>query len=124
MHVMDNFITEAGEWGPKHLYSFMNGWIPGILVNARCNNNGKLLTNSGDTSNIMFYVTAYAAKKQGKNHNLSAILAQGFTFHLDHPNTDYSNNIQDDQQLLLFCLVHAGAGIGCSNGHVISHGVG
>jgi hypothetical protein len=29
-----DFITEAGQWGPKRLNPFINGWVPGILVNA------------------------------------------------------------------------------------------
>lgn len=103
---LDDFVTESGKWGPKHLYSFVNGWVPGILVNVQCNNDGKLLTNGGDTKNITFYVTCYAAKKQGKHFNLSAILADGFAFHLDHPNPEYFDNIRDNQRLLLFRLVH------------------
>jgi hypothetical protein len=104
---VDDFVTEAGEWGPKRLYAFINGWIPGILVNARCNNDGKFLTNGGETKNITYYVTVYAAKKQGKNHNLSAILAQGFAYHIGHQNSGYMDNIRDSQRLLIFRLVHA-----------------
>lgn len=102
-----DFITESGDWGPKRLYEFVNGWIPGILVNVRCNNDGKLLTNGGDTRNITFYTTVYAAKKQGKHHNLSAILAEGFSYNLEHPNPLYMDSIRDQQRLLLFRLVHA-----------------
>jgi hypothetical protein len=47
-------MTEAGKWGLKHLYGFINGWIPSILVNVQCNNDGKFLTNGGDTKNITF----------------------------------------------------------------------
>lgn len=95
-------MTEAGKWGPKQLYGFINGWVPGILINMRCNNDGKFLTNGGDTKNITFYVTMYAAKRQGKHFNLSAVLTYGFTFHLDHPYPEYFDNIKDSQWLLLF----------------------
>ena len=95
-------MTEAGKWGPKQLYGFINGWVPVILINVRCNNDGKFLTNGGDTKNITFYVTMYAAKRQGKHFNLSAVLTYGFTFHLDHPYPEYFDNIQDSQWLLLF----------------------
>jgi hypothetical protein len=54
--------------------------------------------------NITFYVTSYAAK--GKNHNLSAILAQGYAHHIDNPHPEYMDNIQDQQRLLI-SLVHA-----------------
>lgn len=103
----EDFVTESGDWGPKRLYEFVNGWIPGILVNVRCNNDGKLLTNGGDTRNITFYTTVYAAKKQGKHHNLSAIMADGFTYHLEHPKPEYTDSLRDQQRLLLFRLVHA-----------------
>ncbi|KIL55634.1 hypothetical protein M378DRAFT_90614 [Amanita muscaria Koide BX008] len=90
----DDFVTETGKWGPKRLYAYINGWVPGILINARCNNDGKLLTNGGDTRNITFYVTSYAAKKQGKHFNLSAILAD----------VTNSNSHYDVVRLLLFGL--------------------
>ncbi|KAM6491259.1 hypothetical protein JOM56_013498, partial [Amanita muscaria] len=102
-----DYVLESGKWGPKRLYAFMNGWVPAILVNARCNNDGKLLTNGGDTKKITFYVTSYAAKKQGKHFNMSAVLADGFAFHLNHPRSAYLEDIRDNQRLLLFRLVHS-----------------
>jgi hypothetical protein len=80
------FKTAEGRWGPKQLYGYMSGWIPGVLVNVRCNNDGKLLTNGRDTRNITACVTWYAAKNQSKSHNLSAIIADGFAFQETHPN--------------------------------------
>ena len=102
----DNFITEADQWGPKRLYGFINGWVPGILINGQCNNDVKFLTNGGDTKNITFYMTSYAAKKQGHNFNLLAIMAQAFLYHLDHLGSAYTEQLQDSQRLLLFQLVH------------------
>jgi len=61
----DDFVDEQGWWGMKRLYEFMNTWVPAITVNACCNNNIKLLTNSKETTNISFYITAYSTKKQG-----------------------------------------------------------
>ena len=102
----DDFVTETGLCGPKRLYGYINAWCPAILLNARCNNDIKFLTNGGDTKNITFYVTSYAAKKQGKNHNMSAIMAQGFAYHLDHPKPEYVDDLKDQHRLLLFRLVH------------------
>ena len=107
---VDDFVMEAGKWGPKWLDGFINGWVPGILINARCNNNGKLLTNGADTKNITFYVTVYAAMKQRKIFNTLAVLTQGFAHNHDHPNVKYLDSIQDGQQLLLFWIVQ---GINC-----------
>lgn len=61
----NDFVEENGRWGSKRLYGYMNGWIPSILVNMRCNGDGKLLTNGEETKNYSFYITNYAAKKQG-----------------------------------------------------------
>ena len=100
----DDFIHENGVWGPKQLYEFMNGWVPAITVNLRCNNDGKLLTNSKDTTNVTFYITAYQTKKQGRNFNMSAILAKGFAYHSQW--SSYLDSLCDQHRLLLFCLVH------------------
>ena len=105
--LLEDFVMEAGDWGPKQLYGFINGWIPGILVNARCNNDIKFLMNSADTKNVTFYVTTYAANKQGKNFNTSAVLAQGYTYHLEHPNVKYLDSVLDGQWLLLFQIVQS-----------------
>jgi hypothetical protein len=85
----------------------MNGWNPSVLINARCNNDLKILTNGGDARNITFYVTSYATKKQAKTHSLSAIMAKGYNYHLSHPNHGYLDRIRDNQRLLFFRLVHA-----------------
>jgi len=77
-------IDENGNWKQKWLYTYINGWIPGILINARCNNDGKFLTNSEDTKNVTAYMTVYMAKKQGQSHNVSAIMAKEYSYDLDH----------------------------------------
>lgn len=103
----EDFVTETGLCGPKRLYEYVNSWVPSILINARCNNDGKFLTSGADTKNITFYVTSYAAKKQGWNYNVSAVMADGYAYHLDHPKPKYFDSIRDQQQLLLFRLVHS-----------------
>jgi hypothetical protein len=67
------------------MYRYLNGWLPTILMNARCNNDIKLLTNGGDMKNITYYVTMYVAKKQGQLNNLAAVLTEGYNFHQQHP---------------------------------------
>ena len=102
-----DFVTDTGVCGPKRLYGYINSWVPSILLNARCNNDGKFLTSGADTKNITFYVTSYAAKKQGKNYNMSAVMADGYAYHLEHPKPEYINSIRDQQRLLLFRLVNS-----------------
>ena len=99
-----DFVDEQGNWGPKRLHGFMNGWNPALTVNLRCNNDIKLLTNTRDTMNIAYYITSYQTKKQGRNFNMSAVLTKGYTFHCQCP---YVDTLRDQQRLLLFRLVHA-----------------
>ncbi|KAJ7246450.1 hypothetical protein C8J57DRAFT_1438210 [Mycena rebaudengoi] len=106
----EDFIDETGNWRQKRLYEFMNGWIPGILINVRCNNDAKLLTNGAETMNITYYVSGYAIKPQIQNNNISAILAKGYAYHLANLNdvsVKYVDDLRDTQRLLLFRLVHA-----------------
>ena len=99
-----DMVTESGHWTSKHVYEFMNGWVPALILNVWCNNDGKLLTNGGDTYNITFYVSFYAAKKQGKNFNTSAVMVKGYAYHTNH--SEYIDNLHDKQWLLIFHLVH------------------
>ncbi len=102
----EDFVTEDGQWGPKRLYAYVNGYNPPILIHAACNNDCKILTNGSDTKNITFYVTSYAAKKQGRNYNLSAVLADGYAYHQKNPRDEYLDRLRENQRLLLFRLVH------------------
>ncbi len=103
----DDYVEADGRWAPKRLYRYMNGWIPAVLVNARCNNDGKLLTNGADTKNITFYVSSYAGKKQGKNHNLSAVLADAYLYNHSNPKAEYMHDLREQQRLLLFRLINS-----------------
>ena len=78
----------------------MNSWNPAISVNIRCNNDCKILTNGGDTKNLTWYVTSYASKKQGKSHNMSALMAKGHTYHTER--TTYLDSLEDAQRKMLF----------------------
>jgi hypothetical protein len=100
-------VSETGEWGSKRLHGYINTWIPGILLNARCNNDVKLLTNGGDTKNITYYVTTYAAKKQGQAYNVAAVLTKGFNYHKEHPLAEYIAELKQSSRMLIFRLVHA-----------------
>lgn len=103
---VEDFVRETGEWGPKRLFNLVNNWNPHVLICGRCNNDIKLLTSGEDTRNVTFYVTSYAAKKQGKAFNLSAVLTKGFIYHLDHPNPAYIGHLQENQRLLLARLTN------------------
>jgi hypothetical protein len=101
---VEEYIDEAGNWAPKRLYAYLNNWNPATLIHGRCNNDAKFLSNGCDTLNIGEYVFSYTGKKQGKNHNLSALMAKGYAFHGQCRDT--MNSLQDENRLLIFRLVH------------------
>ncbi|KAF9239983.1 hypothetical protein BU15DRAFT_46161, partial [Melanogaster broomeanus] len=104
----EDVVESNGQWKSKRTYGFLNGWMPALSINIRCNNDSKLLTNGGDTRNVSFYVTSYEMKKQGKNYNMSAVMAKGYTDHVERQkNAQYLQGLRDQQRLLLFCIVHA-----------------
>jgi hypothetical protein len=96
-----------GDWACKRLYPYVNGWNPHIMVNLRCNNDIKLLTNGSDTRNISFYVTAYAAKKQGRSYNASAVLEKTYAYHNQHLTPEAKSDNRKRQELLLTRLMNA-----------------
>ena len=102
----DDGVDEQGNWKQKRSYGYVNGWVPSVLLNGRCNNDGKLLTNGRDTKNIIFYISLYTAKKQGRSYNLSSIGANTYIYHLKYPNPAYIDNIRDQQTLLLRRIVN------------------
>lgn len=75
------FILENGLWGPKRLSGYMNNWIPAITQSGRCNNDGKLVTNAGETLGIAFYITNYNSKGRDTSSNVSALLAKRIAIH-------------------------------------------
>lgn len=99
----EDFVQENRKWGPKRLYGMMNSWNPAISVNIRCNNDCKILTNGGDTKNLTWYVTSYASKKQGKSHNMSALMAKGHAYHTEW--MTYLDSLEDAQRKMLFCVL-------------------
>ncbi|KAG1820774.1 hypothetical protein EV424DRAFT_1322681, partial [Suillus variegatus] len=53
-------------------------------------NDIKLIMNGRDTNDVAWYMSAYYTKKQGKTHNLSALMADSLIYHQEHasPNND------------------------------------
>ena len=74
----EEFIDKSGQWKPRQLYAYMNGWNFAILLNGWCNNDAKLLTNGVQTQSLSFYTTSYVTKKQGRTHSISAVMAKGY----------------------------------------------
>ena len=100
----EEYIDEAGNWAPKRLYPYLNNWNPATLIHCRCNNDVKIISNGRETCNIGEYIFSYTGKKQGKNHNVSALMAKGYAFHGQRRET--TDSLRDEQRLLIFRLVH------------------
>ena len=58
-----------------------------------------------ETHGSSFYITIYSTKKQNWIHNLLAIMAKGYAYHMEH--SCYLEDARDNHHLLLFWLVHA-----------------
>jgi hypothetical protein len=102
----EDYVKSTGKWCQRREYEFMNGWVPGITVNVRCNNDGKFLTNGEDTKNISMYSIKYGTKAQGKHYNMSAVLAKGYAYNAAYPNPAYVDKLREQQRLMVFRLVH------------------
>ena len=99
----EDFVDNRGNWGPKRTNGYINNYCPLLLTSMRCNNDIKLNTNGADTKDVAFYVTAYATKKQKKSHNLSALMANGLSYHLDNPKFD---DIRERNCLLVYRCIN------------------
>jgi len=98
----DDYVDERGNWGSRRTNGYINGYCPLVLTNLRCNNDIKINTNGADTKDVAFYVTAYATKKQKKSHNMSALMASAFPYHIANPRYE---DIRERNRLLLYrCL--------------------
>ncbi|VDC07039.1 unnamed protein product [Peniophora sp. CBMAI 1063] len=97
-------INADGEWKPRRQFAYLNSWTPALTAAVRCNTDTKLLTNAADSNNLTFYVTGYVAKKQGRYHNISALLADGLAYHFE--SDAWKEDLQERQRLLLFRAVN------------------
>ncbi|KAH7930556.1 hypothetical protein BV22DRAFT_1000478 [Leucogyrophana mollusca] len=101
----ENYVNEFGKWKPKRTYGFLNNWCPGISTTLCCNNDIKLITNGRDTKDMAWYTTDYQTKKQNKNNNVSALMAQTLVYHQEH--SDHTQGLLDRNRLLLFRCQHS-----------------
>ncbi|KAF8119740.1 hypothetical protein EV363DRAFT_1195605 [Boletus edulis] len=98
-------IDLYGIYKPHRTNPFINSFCPAVSVSICCNNDIQLLTNGQDAKHVMWYSTGYQSKKQGKNFNVSALIATSFLYHESHG--DPVGSIQDRNRLLIFRCQHA-----------------
>ncbi|KAJ4492153.1 hypothetical protein C8J55DRAFT_486060 [Lentinula edodes] len=77
----EDWVNANGEWSMKHLNPYMNGFNPTILETVCCNNDIKLITNSTETQDSVWYFTTYQTKKKKKSNNMTALVAKRMAFH-------------------------------------------
>jgi hypothetical protein len=99
-----DIVNDDGTYSIRRTLGYLNNYCPAITLTAKCNNDIKMLLHGVGTSNITFYVTGYIAKKQGKGHNTSSLLAQNLVQHFE--SNDYVDNLRERQRLLLFRAVN------------------
>ncbi|KAJ3568696.1 hypothetical protein NP233_g5549 [Leucocoprinus birnbaumii] len=75
------WVTSIGHWGPKRYCPYLNNFNRCLMQLFRSNHDIKLITNGTETRDIGWYITNYAAKKQKRSNNVSALLARRFAFH-------------------------------------------
>jgi len=95
-----NSINEDGCWTIKQTHSHINGYNPQISLSMYCNNDIKLLTNGCDTKDLTWYEMGYQTKKQGRSFNISALMAKGLLYHMQH--SKYILDLQERNWLLIF----------------------
>lgn len=84
---------------------YLNYWCPDLSVSGRCNHDLKLLTNAPETKSTVFYVTNYAAKKQGRSYNVSALMEMGLKYHFEHSHE--VEEMRERNRYLLYRCLHA-----------------
>jgi len=100
-------VSANGDYKIRRTLPFLNNFNPAISVALNCNNDIKFLTNGSDTKDAMWYSTMYQSKKQGRNYNISALLAKAFLYHNAHRAQHGETNIIEQNRLLLFCCHNA-----------------
>ncbi|KAF8416206.1 hypothetical protein L210DRAFT_3616285 [Boletus edulis BED1] len=103
----DSTIDHLGRYRIKRTMAFMNNFNPSISGTFCCNNDIKLISNGADTKDVMWYTTGYQSKKQGKNYNVSALMAKTLLYHETRIDADRRDNILDQNRLLVFRCQHA-----------------
>ena len=93
-------VEDNGNWLPIRHFEYQNGASATILVNLRCNNDFKILLNGPETRGLTYYIVKYAAKKQGKTYNVTALISKAESYHRE--NDPYRADIRESHRLLLF----------------------
>ncbi|KAJ3561239.1 hypothetical protein NP233_g10314 [Leucocoprinus birnbaumii] len=75
------WVLSTGHWGLKRYVPYLNNFNRCLMQLFRSNHDIKLITNGVETQDIGWYITNYAAKKQQRSSNISALLARRFAFH-------------------------------------------
>lgn len=95
-------VEPNGHWCPQRFLRFLNNWNPTILLCLQGNHDVKFITNGEGTKHIIWYITAYATKKQGKSYNASALISKNQQYLLQTP--DANDQRDQNQRLINRCV--------------------
>jgi len=96
----ENRVDESGSWAIHRTYGYLNNWCPPLFPLLRSNHDIKFITNGPETKSIMWYISSYQTKKQGKTFNSSALLAKAVKNH--NTSDSYLHDLQQRNRLMLF----------------------
>jgi hypothetical protein len=83
---IEDEVSETGHIRTKRLVKQLNTWCPAVFYGGRCNNDIKLIIFGAWARAIIWYITNYATKKQGRSFNRSAIVATTYEYHQKNSN--------------------------------------
>ena len=95
-----NMKGESTVNGGKCTTERTSPWPRTITVTSCCNNDIELISNGSNMKDIMWYLTGYQSKKQGKNFNTSVLMVKSLLYHEMHIN--HINKIVEWNHLLIF----------------------
>jgi hypothetical protein len=76
----DDEVSKTGQIRTRRLVKQLNWWCPAVFYGGRCNNDIKLILFGVWARAIIWYITNYATKKQGRSFNQSAVVAKTYAY--------------------------------------------
>lgn len=93
----DDSVDADGTYRTKRLLGFLNNYCPALAQMIKCNNDIKILLHGCETKHLIFYLTKYMAKPEGRTHNVLSLLTDGLMSHyLEDPNVKELKKSQSD----------------------------
>ncbi|KAF8598561.1 hypothetical protein BDV93DRAFT_534310 [Ceratobasidium sp. AG-I] len=73
-HGKQDSVDSDGTYRTKRSLAFLNGYCPALAETMKCNQDIKVLLHGCETKHLIFYLTKYMAKPEGRTHNVLSLL--------------------------------------------------